>query len=83
MIRNKALDTEVDEFLKTIDAMIQTGGGLSTFSREQLRGAFETLIQTAHRSVQSAPSLPTNPQAGAPLTLVSLTDESRKDAHQN
>ena len=73
MIRNKALDTEVDEFLKTIDAMIQTGGGLSTFSREQLRGAFETLIQTAQEVVIQRIA----------KDLVSLTDESRKDAHQN
>ena len=70
MIRNKAIDTQVDEFLKTIDAMIQTGGGLSTFSREQLRGAFETLIQTAQEVVIQRIA----------KDLVSLTDESRKDA---
>lgn len=73
MIRNKALDTQVDEFLKTIDAMIQTGGGLSTFSREQLRGAFETLIQTAQEVVIQRVA----------KDLVKLTDESRKDVHQN
>lgn len=73
MIRNKALDTQVDEFLDTIDDMIQTGGGLSTFSREQLRGAFETLIQTAQEVVIQRVA----------KDLISITDESRKNAHQN
>ena len=73
MIRNKALDTQVDEFLDTIDDMIQTGGGLSAFSREQLRGAFETLIQTAQEVVIQRVA----------KDLISITDESRKNAHQN
>lgn len=70
MIRNKALDTQVDEFLDTIDTMIQTGGGLSTYSREQLRGAFETLIQTAQEVVIQRVA----------KDLVNLTNESRQEA---
>jgi len=70
MIRNKALDNQVDEFLNTIDTMIQTGGGLSAYSRELLRGAFESLIQTAQEvTIQRIAK-----------DLISLTDESRQEA---
>ena len=70
MIRNKALDTQVDEFLDTIDTMIKTGGGLSAYSRELLREAFESLIQTAQEvTIQRIAK-----------DLISLTDESRQEA---
>ena len=69
MISNKAVDAQVDEFIKTINTLVESGGTLSPYSCSQLRKAMETIIGTSQELVIQRMA----------KHLIGLTNENRKD----